>query len=132
MSHMKSISRFGLPALCGGVMVAFFGVVPGPARPVQAAFVEEGKGGPQLLIGRDDDNIGNVAIQAGAAANQSLDRTDIIEGGSGNDVIFGLNGNDVIDGGPGYGHHPRWTGRRSGARRSAEQRRDVRRTRRSM
>jgi len=98
---MKSISRFGLPALCGGVMVAFFGVVPGPARPVQAAFVEEGKGGPQLLIGRDDDNIGNVDIQAGAAANQSLDRTDIIEGGSGNDVIFGLNGNDVIDGGPG-------------------------------
>ena len=49
MSHMKSISRFGLPALCGGVMVAFFGVVPGPARPVQAAFVEQGKGGPQLL-----------------------------------------------------------------------------------
>ena len=45
MSHMKSISRFGLPALCGGVMVAFFGVVPGPARPVQAAFVEQGKGG---------------------------------------------------------------------------------------
>ena len=101
MSHMKSISRFGLPALCGGVMVAFFGVVPGPARPVQAAFVEQGKGGPQLLIGRDDDNIGNVDIQAGAAANQSLDRTDIIEGGPGNDVIFGLNGNDVIDGGPG-------------------------------
>lgn len=101
MSHMKSISRFGLPALCGGVLVAFFGVVPGPARPVQAAFVEQGKGGPQLLIGRDDDNIGNVDIQAGAGANQSLDRTDIIEGGSGNDVIFGLNGNDVIDGGPG-------------------------------
>ena len=101
MSHMKSISRFGLPALCGGVLVALIGVVPGPARPVQAAFVEQGKGGPQLLIGRDDDNIGNVDIQAGAAANQSLDRTDIIEGGSGNDVIFGLNGNDVIDGGPG-------------------------------
>ena len=101
MSHMKSISRFGLPALCGGVLVALLGVVPGPARPVQAAFVEQGKGGPQLLIGRDDDNIGNVDIQAGAGANQSLDRTDIIEGGSGNDVIFGLNGNDVIDGGPG-------------------------------
>ena len=40
-------------------------------------------------------------IQAGAAANQSLNRTDILEGGPGNDVIFGLNGNDVIDGGPG-------------------------------
>ena len=101
MSHMKSISRFGLPALCVGALVAFLGVVPGPGRAVQAAFVEQGKGGPQLLIGRDDDNIGNVDIQAGAAADQSLDRTDIIEGGSGNDVIFGLNGDDVIDGGPG-------------------------------
>jgi hypothetical protein len=100
MSHMKSISRFGLPALCGGALVAFVGVVPGPARPVQAAFVEQGKG-PQLLIGRDDDNTGNPDIQPVGAANQSLDRTDIIEGGSGNDVIFGLNGDDVIDGGPG-------------------------------
>ena len=49
----------------------------------------------------DDDNSDNAAIQSGATANQSLNRTDIIEGRAGNDVIFGLNGNDVIDGGPG-------------------------------
>jgi hypothetical protein len=66
-----------------------------------AAALGEANRGPQLLIGRDDDNINNAQIQAGAAANQSLDRTDILEGGSGNDVIFGLNGDDVIDGGNG-------------------------------
>jgi len=71
-----------------------------PAGPVQAARIDAGNG-PQLLIGGDDDRTDNTAIQAGAAANQSLNRTDIIEGGRGNDVIFGLNGNDVIDGGPG-------------------------------
>src|SRR6185369_17855367 len=66
----------------------------------QAALIDEGNG-PQLLIGRDDDRQDNAAIQAGAAANQSLNRTDVIVGGQGNDVIFGLNGNDVIDGGQG-------------------------------
>jgi hypothetical protein len=100
MSNLRLISRFGLPALSTGLLVALLGVVLGPAHLVQAARIEGGKG-PQLLIGRDDDNIDNADIQAGAAANQSLNRTDIIEGGPGNDVIFGLNGNDVIDGGPG-------------------------------
>ena len=70
------------------------------ARTTQAAFVEGDKG-PQLLIGRDDDRQDNLAIQAGAGPNQSLNRTDVLIGGKGNDVIFGLNGNDVIDGGPG-------------------------------
>ena len=86
--------------LSASLLVALLGVVLSPARPTQAA----GRGvdkGPQLLIGRDADRIDNAAIQAGAATNQSLDRTDIIEGGRGNDVIFGLNGDDVIDGGPG-------------------------------
>ena len=90
----------GLPALSGGLLVALLGVVLGPAPPSQAAIIDGGKG-PQLLIGRDDDNISNATIQADAAANQSLDRTDIIDGGPGNDVMFGLNGNDMIDGGPG-------------------------------
>jgi RTX calcium-binding nonapeptide repeat (4 copies) len=100
MSHSRLISRFGLPALSASLLAAVVGVALGPARSTQAAVVEGGKG-PQLLIGRDDDNILNGDIQAGAATNQSLDRTDVIEGGPGNDVIFGLNGNDVIDGGPG-------------------------------
>jgi RTX calcium-binding nonapeptide repeat (4 copies) len=100
MSHLRLTSRFGLPALSASLVAALLGVVLGPALPTQAARVEGGKG-PQLLIGRDDDNIANPDIQAGAPANQSLDRTDILDGGPGNDVIFGLNGNDVINGGPG-------------------------------
>jgi Ca2+-binding RTX toxin-like protein len=100
MSRTRLISRFGLPALSASLLAALLGVALSPARPTQAAVVDGGKG-PQLLIGRDDDNILNVDIQAGAAADQSLGRTDIIEGGPGNDVIFGFNGNDVIDGGPG-------------------------------
>ena len=59
------------------------------------------KGGPQVLVGRDDDRQDNAAIQGGAAGNQSLNRTDVLLGGSGNDVMFGLNGSDVMDGGPG-------------------------------
>jgi Ca2+-binding RTX toxin-like protein len=100
MSLLRLISRFGLPAQSTSLVIALLGIVLGPAHRTQAAVVEGGKG-PQFLIGRDDDNIDNANIQAGVAANQSLNRTDIIEGGPGNDVIFGLNGNDVIDGGPG-------------------------------
>jgi hypothetical protein len=100
MNDRQPISRFGISALSAGLFVVCVGLILGPAHPTQAALVEGGKG-PQLLIGRDDDRQDNPAIQAGAAANQSLDRTDVIEGGPGNDVIFGLNGNDVIDGGPG-------------------------------
>jgi Ca2+-binding RTX toxin-like protein len=69
-------------------------------RATHAAVVEAGKG-PQLLLGADDDRQENIAVQAGAAANQSLNRTDVLRGGPGNDVLFGLNDDDVIDGGPG-------------------------------
>jgi len=100
MCKVQMLSRVGLPALSGGLLVALLSVALGTVRPIQAALLD-GTKGPQLLIGRDDDNTGNAGIQAGAAANQSLDRTDVIQGGPGNDVIFGLNGNDVIDGGPG-------------------------------
>ena len=100
MTNVRLIPRFGLPALSGGMLIALLGVALGPVDPIQAALIDGGKG-PQLLIGRDDDNAGNALIQAGALADQSLGRTDVIEGGPGNDVIFGLNGNDVIDGGPG-------------------------------
>jgi hypothetical protein len=99
MSQVRLISCFGLP-LSGSLLAALLGVAFSPAHSTHAALVEGGKG-PQLLIGRDDDNIGNVGIQAGAPADQSLKRTDILEGGPANDVIFGLNGSDVIDGGPG-------------------------------
>ena len=85
--------------LLAGLSVALLGVVLGP-HPTQAALIEGGKG-PQLLVGLDDDRQDNALIQAGAVANQSLNRTDVMSGGQGNDVMFGLNGNDVMDGGQG-------------------------------
>ncbi|HJR61431.1 MAG TPA: hypothetical protein VJ813_18615 [Vicinamibacterales bacterium] len=100
MTQVKFVPRFSLSALSVGVALALLSVVLVPAHPTQAALVEAGQG-PQLLIGLDDDNQANALIQAGAVANQSLNRTDILDGGPGNDVIFGLNGNDVMDGGPG-------------------------------
>lgn len=100
MSQMQLGSRFSLSALSAGALVSVLGLVLASAHPTQAALVDGGKG-PQLLIGLDDDNQANASIQAGAVANQSLNRTDILDGGPGNDVMFGLNGNDVINGGPG-------------------------------
>jgi len=100
MSHPTFRSRFGLSALSAGAVVALLGLVLGTAQPTQAALVEGGNG-PQLLIGFDDDNQANALIQAAAVANQSLNRTDILDGGRAKDVMFGLNGNDVMDGGPG-------------------------------
>jgi hypothetical protein len=100
MSQLKFVFRVGLSVLSAGLFLALLGGVVGPAHSTQAAVVEGGKG-PQLLIGFDEDNQANNLIQAGAVANQSLNRTDVLDGGPGNDVMFGLNGNDVMDGGPG-------------------------------
>src|SRR5215212_2068295 len=100
VNHSQPIPRFRISALSAGLFIACAGLIFGPVHPTQAALVDGGKG-PQLLVGLDDDRQENAAIQAGAAANQSLNRTDILEGGPGNDVMFGLNGNDVMDGGPG-------------------------------
>jgi len=96
---LKCMSRFSLSALSAGLLLATLGLVF-PARTTLAALAEI-EHGAQLLIGRDDDNQANAAIQADAVANQSLNRTDVLDGGSGNDVMFGLNGSDVMDGGPG-------------------------------
>ena len=100
MSQLKFASRFGLSALSVGALVAVLTVILIPTQSTQAALLEGGNG-PQLLIGLDDDNQANALLQAGAVANQSLNRTDILDGGRANDVMFGLNGNDVMDGGPG-------------------------------
>ena len=91
---------FGVSALSAGALLVLFGLILGAARTTQAALVEGDKG-PRLLIGRDADNQANALVQGSAAANQSLNRTDILNGGRANDVMFGLNGNDVMDGGPG-------------------------------
>jgi hemolysin type calcium-binding protein len=96
MSQLRHISRVGVPTVFA-VLLALFGVAQSRTN---AALIEDSHG-PQLIIGADDDRQDNAAVQAGAVANQSLNRTDVLLGGSGNDVMFGLNGNDVIDGGPG-------------------------------
>ena len=100
MDQLKMSSRVAIGALAACSLCAVLTVVLGFAGSSQAALVESGNG-PQLLIGLDDDTITNAAVQAGAVADQSLSRTDVMIGGSGNDVMFGLNGNDVMDGGPG-------------------------------
>ena len=99
MKDAHLTSRLRLSALLAGLAIALLTIVL-RAHVTQAALIDGGKG-PQLLIGLDDDRQDNTAIQAGAVANQSLNRTDVLIGGKGNDVIFGLNGNDVIDGGQG-------------------------------
>src|SRR5688500_16883654 len=93
------ISRFGVRALAAGLVAACLAVIVIVEQRAQAAQAENS--GSRLLIGSDADRQDNEAIQPGAAPNQSLNRTDVLSGGSANDVIFGLNGSDVIDGGPG-------------------------------
>jgi hypothetical protein len=66
----------------------------GAALPAYADFVD-GRSGRDVLIGKDNDNRDNAFIQAGAAADQSLNNTDIQLGGSGHDVLIGLLGDDV-------------------------------------
>ncbi len=76
-----------LSALAAGALVALLGLILGSAHPTQAALVDGGKGA-QLLIGFDDDTQANALVQAGAAANQSLNRTDILDGGPGENVVI--------------------------------------------
>jgi hypothetical protein len=69
----------------------------GPALPAHADFVD-GRGGRDVIVGRDNDDNQNPLIQLDAdpaTANQSLDDTDIQMGGTGNDVLIGNGGDDV-------------------------------------
>jgi hypothetical protein len=100
VKNAREMSRVGGFLVAAAMSVAILSGLMGAAHPAQAALIADGKE-PQLLIGSDEDRQDNAPLQAGAAANQSLNRTDVISAGPGDDVIFGLNGNDVIDGGPG-------------------------------
>src|SRR6185436_10465672 len=72
-----------------------------PLTPTYAQ-LEDGGGGAQVLIGRDNDNTSNPLIQpVGVTADQSLDNTDILSGGAGPDVLIGLLGSDVLFGNAG-------------------------------
>ena len=87
--------------ILGALLVSvLLGTWIGPQQLLQAAFIE-GEGGPDVLIGRDDDNENNPIIQPPGAVNQSLNNTDILDGKGGNDIVIGLLGNDVMHGGPG-------------------------------
>ncbi len=73
-----------------------------PATTLTPAALIEGSNKSDVLIGADDDNLENPAIQPpGTAANQSLDNADILLGNGGNDVIIGLRGSDTMQGGLG-------------------------------
>jgi len=85
----------------GRVLAAALCTMIGSASTVHAAYVR-GTSGDDLLFGLDDDTTANTQIQpAGVTANQSLDKSDVIEGGAGDDVLVGLGGSDVLIGGPG-------------------------------
>jgi len=71
------------------------------ASTIQAAQLV-GSSRDDILIGSDDDNLGDPEIQPeGVAANQSLNNTDTLLGGFGDDVLIGMLGSDVLRGGPG-------------------------------
>jgi hypothetical protein len=72
-----------------------------PAQTSNAALLR-GNENPDILLGRDDDNISNPIIQpAGTVANQSLNNADVLAGEGGNDILVGLLGSDVLLAGPG-------------------------------
>ena len=82
-------------ALAAAVLVLAGALAAFGPRAALAAFVA-GRGGPDVIIGPDNDNPANPLIQPpGTAANQSLNNTDIQRGGGGNDVLIGLLGSDV-------------------------------------
>ena len=94
--RLKSLTV--LATLLLSVLLGYF---YNPVQPIRAALVKD-SAGSQVLIGKDDDNINNATIQpAGVVPNQSLNNTDILVGGSGNDVLIGLRGSDELVGGPG-------------------------------
>jgi hypothetical protein len=100
MRTVQSVVRRSIPVLTLSVTAAI-GIALVGSPSTQAALLEGGRAA-QVLIGLDDDNLANPLIQpANVAANQSLNNTDVLEGGQGNDVLIGLLGSDVIDGGQG-------------------------------
>jgi Ca2+-binding RTX toxin-like protein len=77
------------------------GVLITTTRQSDAALAQGGDN-PDIIIGADNDNLSNPTIQpAGIVANQSLNNTDVLSGGGGNDIIVGLLGSDVLIGGAG-------------------------------
>jgi hypothetical protein len=94
----KSLNWATRWAAAGSLVSAVLLGALAPALPAYAAFDDAGSGN-DVVIGRDDDNPNNPLIQPpNTAANQSLNNTDVMFGGSGNDVLLGLLGSDVMFG----------------------------------
>jgi hypothetical protein len=93
-----SIQRIIIAALAAAVASVLLAAMIGAPDRSEAALLERGDGA-NVVIGKDDDNTDNPKIQpAGTAANQSLNNTDVISSGIGNDVLIGLLGSDVMRG----------------------------------
>ena len=61
------------------------------------ASVEKGRARADVLVGADNDNATNTAIQDPAVtAKQHLDNTDLLRGGDGRDLLIGRTGDDVL------------------------------------
>jgi hypothetical protein len=61
------------------------------------ASVERGNARANVLVGADNDNADNTAIQDPAVtAKQHLDNTDLVRGGNGRDLLIGRTGDDVL------------------------------------
>jgi hypothetical protein len=89
------MSKFVLMAT---VLASFLVLCPLHARAAEVF----GTARADVLIGPDDDNPNDPEIQpGGTAANQSLNNTDVLFGGPGDDILIGMLGSDVLLGGPG-------------------------------
>jgi hypothetical protein len=93
-----SIKRVVLAAVAAAVIGVLIAAFMGGPESTDAALLERGNGA-QVVIGKDDDNTNNPKIQPpDTAANQSLNNTDVLSSGAGNDVLIGLLGSDVMQG----------------------------------
>lgn len=97
-----SAKRITFAVLVVVVLGLLLAATIGPPERSEAALLERGDGA-QVVIGRDDDNTENPKIQPAdtpspPGPNQSLNNTDVISSGDGNDVLIGLLGSDVMQG----------------------------------
>jgi RTX calcium-binding nonapeptide repeat (4 copies) len=99
---MRTIERVRrAPALFAIGLLSTVGLVGTAAAALQG---NENSKKPQVIIGADNDEIGNGTIQpipSPPGPDQSLKKTDLIEGGLGPDTLIGRLGSDVIKAGEG-------------------------------
>ncbi len=99
---MRTIERLKrAPVLFAIGLLATVGLVGSAAAALQG---NENSKKAQVIIGADNDEIGNGTIQpipSPPGADQSLKKTDQIDGGLGSDTLIGRLGSDVLRAGEG-------------------------------